>query len=340
MHRISDFRFVWRGLRATGVAAMFLVAALVAAQEFPTIRVPVRLVTVPTLVFSREGRLIPGLDEGDFHLFDNGHRQHLHLEPAYAPVSAAIVVQANLDVREYLPFIARTGSVIESLLLGETGEGAVVSYQDEIAVLKPFDSGDVRLGLQHVTARGRESKAIDAALRAVDLLKARPASRMRVLLLIGQPVDRGSQSKLAVLEEAVEKNDILVDALSLPELGKSFVSDTFSLKGLSSRTERGGYEVETDLLKLMTALGASGGSAVRTDPFSTLTDATGGTQLHFRKQKELENALAAIGVELRSSYELSYTPDPADPGYHTIRLEVAVPGAKAFARPGYWLGSK
>jgi hypothetical protein len=45
------------------------------ARQMPTIRVPVRLVTLPTLVFSKEGRLITGLQRGDFHVYDNGRRK-------------------------------------------------------------------------------------------------------------------------------------------------------------------------------------------------------------------------------------------------------------------------
>ena len=40
-----------------------------------------------------------------------------------------------------------------------------------------------------------------------------------------------------------------------------------------------------------------------------LTAATGGTQLHFRKQSQLEDGIAAIGIELRSAYLLSYYPN-------------------------------
>jgi len=42
--------------------------------------------------------------------------------------------------------------------------------------------------------------------------------------------------------------------------------------------------------------------AANADVFSVLTAATGGTQLHFRKQNQLEDAIAIVGVELRSSY--------------------------------------
>jgi hypothetical protein len=36
-------------------------------------REPVRLVTAPTLVFSKDGKLIPDLRRGDFRVLDNGH---------------------------------------------------------------------------------------------------------------------------------------------------------------------------------------------------------------------------------------------------------------------------
>jgi hypothetical protein len=33
---------------------------------------------------------------------------------------------------------------------------------------------------------------------------------------------------------------------------------------------------------------------------------------------------------------LSYRPSAGENGYHTINIEVDVPGAKAYSRPGYW----
>ena len=50
----------------------------------------------------------------------------------------------------------------------------------------------------------------------------------------------------------------------------------------------------------------------------------------------MEDAVAAIGVELRSAYLLTYYPDSADAGYHTVKIEVNVPGARVYSRPGYW----
>ena len=80
-------------------------------------------------------------------------------------------------------------------------------------------------------------------------------------------------------------------------------------------------------------------AAAAADPFSILTAATGGNQFHFRKQRQLEDAVAAIGVELRSAYLLSYYPNSAEAGYHSVKVEVDVPGARVFSRPGYWRGT-
>ena len=60
--------------------------------------------------------------------------------------------------------------------------------------------------------------------------------------------------------------------------------------------------------------------------------------MHFRRQNELERAISAAGVELRSTYLLSYAPSSTESGYHTIHISVDVPGAKVFSRSGYWRG--
>jgi VWFA-related protein len=308
-------------------------AGLIGAQQMPTIRVPVRLVNLPTLVFSSENRLLTSLQMHDFRVLDNGRPQTASLDPSVAPVSVVFAIQANLEVREYVPFIAKVGSAVEALLVGESGEAAVVTYASEVEVVKPFDEGDVQKTLKKITASGKPARMIDAGTRALSLLAGRPGSRSHVLIFIGQPMDRGSESDLALLRADAEKENVMVFALVLPEFGKSFVSDTVSLQG----APKGGIKTGVDLGRLVSALNRSSHAEASVDPFSILTNATGGTQLHFRKQGELEAAIAAIGVELRSAYVLSYRPDSEAAGYHTIKVEVDVPGARVYSRPGYWL---
>jgi VWFA-related protein len=306
--------------------------ALLTAQ---TIRVGVDLVSVPVLVLSREGRVVPDLQPAAFHLFDNDVPQPFVFDTSVSPLAVAIVVQANQDVRAYLPFIAKIGNAVDALLIGEAGEAAAVIYGDDVTVAKPFESGDLSLALRKLAPDGRNARALDAGMRAVDLLHARAPNHRRVLLYIGQPADHGSESSLDDLRAAAETHNVTIHAVALPEIGKTFVSDTFSLQGLSSRMDRGGFKAGADLARLIPTLSRTAAAAATADPFSVLAAATGGTLLHFRKQAQLEDAVAILGVELHSDYVLSFTPRGA--GYHTLRVEVDVPGAKTHARPGYRL---
>src|SRR5258708_2061893 len=236
-----------------GMAVIALGAAAAAvAQEMPTIRVPVRLVTLPTLVFSRESRLIHGLQAADFSVFDNGRLQTVALDTTSRQVSVALAVQANQDVRQDIPFISKAGSAVETLLVGETGEAAVIAYNGDVTVAKPFGSSDVQSALRKISASGRQARMIDAGLRAIALLKERPTAPARILLFIGQPMDSGSESTLASLQAQAERENVSVFALALPLLGQAFVSDTFSLRGLPR--DRGGFEAGPDLGQLIACL--------------------------------------------------------------------------------------
>lgn len=310
-------------------------AALLAAPQTPVIRVPVRLVSVPTLVFAPDGKTVPGLEARDFQVLDDGRPQRFTLDTDYLPPSVAVVVQVSAQVRSYLPFIARVGSAVQDLLVGETGEAALITYDDFVEVRKDFTGGDMREAFHTVKEGGKRARMIDAALAGVDLLKAQPTSRSRILLLIGQAMDHGSQAKFEALQAQAERENVTIYALALPQFNKAFVEDTFSLEGLSSGIDRGGFKAGVDLGKLAPTLTHAAASEEKADPFTILTRDTGGTQLHFRSQRALEDAVGIVGTEMRSVYTLSFAPDLARPGYHALKVEVSLPGATPYARPGY-----
>jgi VWFA-related protein len=190
-----------------------LVGLALFSQETPVIRVPVRLVAVPTLVFSKDNRLIPGLRKADFRVLDNGVPQTVHLDTDDAPVSVVIAIQANQDVRASAPFIAKVGSVMEAHLVGATGRAAVIAYNGDIKVLKPFGSGDVRAAFRSISAKGVQARAIDAGMQAIAMLKERPRTQARVLLFIDQAVDRGSGAGWAELEAEADRENVSIYAL-------------------------------------------------------------------------------------------------------------------------------
>jgi VWFA-related protein len=324
-HSISA-SLLWSGISALSAQSL---------SSPVTIHVPVRLVTVPTLVFANNGQPITGLQADDFRVFDNSRAQKVILDENSTTISLVLAVQVNLDVRQYIPFIAKAGAVFESLLVGESGRAAIVTYAGDLMTLQANSAENFQSALSRLAPHGTRARMIDAGLIGIELLKASPPSILRVLVFIGQSMDYGSASPLSDLSEQAEKENITICALTLPEFGKSFVADTFSLQGVSG-AERGGFRAGVSLHKLAPVLARAGQIEKRTDPFSLLTLATGGIQLRFRRQNDLEAAIATLGAALRSGYLLSFSPLSTDRGYHRINVETAVPGPKAYFRSGYW----
>jgi len=103
-----------------------------------------------------------------------------------------IAVQANPDIRAYLPFIARVGNALDALLVGASGESAAIVYGDEVTVAKPFDSGDLSTTFRKIESGGRHARAIDAGVRALALLRQRPA---RAIACCSSSAARGSRQR-------------------------------------------------------------------------------------------------------------------------------------------------
>ena len=148
-------------------------------------------------------------------------------------------------------------------------------------------------------------------------------------------MDDGSESTVAALRDEAERENVSVYVLTLPEAGKDFVGDTFSLQGLSSPADRGGFKVGADMRRLVPVLARSSAAAAKSRSFFRPHRRHRRHELSRQTQRELEDGIGLIGVALRSAYVLSYAPTSREQGYHAIRVEVEVPGAKVYARPGY-----
>lgn len=317
--------------RSTSIAILMLLAMpIIVGGQANTIRVPVRVVVVPTLVFAK-GHYVDGLQAGDFRLYDAGRPQQFKLETDDLPVSAVVAIQSNRDVREYIPFISKIGNLLENSIAGADGRVAVLSYNDAISVLKPFGAGNVSSSVKQLSAGGSDARMIDAGLQAIKMLGEVKTATTRVLLFVGQTMDRGSKMHLDALRSAAERENVAIYCLKLPEAGKAFIADSLSF----AEKDGSGMQVGIELTKGIPALRRTEQAKLRRDPFTILSTATGGVEIPFRKQQQLENGLIAIGASLRSRYLLSYSPDAIKPGYHEIRVQVDKPGVTVYSRPGY-----
>src|SRR5215510_2243194 len=65
-------------MRSFATLALIIGTALtLGAQQEPTFRATLQLVSVPTTVTDAQGRLVPSLDQGQFTVLDNGKPQDI-----------------------------------------------------------------------------------------------------------------------------------------------------------------------------------------------------------------------------------------------------------------------
>lgn len=332
-----------------------LLPLLLAAQE-QTFRTTVNIVVAPTTVVDRQGNFVHNLKPSDFRVYDKGVAQDIRVDESYLPISLVVAIQADAAVESVLPRIQRIGSMLKTLIFGEQGEAAIVCFDHRIQVLQDFTNDPDRLieGLKKLRAGSSSSRLIDAVNESVRMLRRRPGDRRRVILLISESRDKGSEGRVRETLAAAEFQNVNLYAVNIPR-----VVTALTAKAPPPRPDP----------IPATAHGMPAGAAVTPDttsgirnygnvmpafeeiirgvkaifipnPVEVFTKYTGGKEHNFVDLKGLEEAIASIGNELHAQYLITYSPsNKSEGGYHEIKVVVNRPGLTVRTRPGYWMAA-
>ena len=193
-----------------------------------------RLVVVPVSVTDLKGRSIDGLEASDFLLFDNGRAQKVTvdtIDTGVAPIALIVAVQASGISTAALEKVRRIGSMIQPVVTGERGCAGLVSFADRVNVASGMHEG-CRLAGSRVlqTPARRPAAAISSTdacstpwQSAVERLRRQPNAR-RVLLLISESRDRGSEAALDVVTVAAQSAGVTVYAATYSAFATAFTS--------------------------------------------------------------------------------------------------------------------
>jgi VWFA-related protein len=341
-------------MRSTIALAILLPLA---AQE-PRFDVQSRLVLAPVTVTDPKGRLVDGLEAADFAVLDNGRPQKIAVDTfatGVAPLALVIAVQSAGISVPVLEKVRKIGAMIQPLITGERGCAALMSFAEEVRWLQDCTNNEDALSKAFSALRpgaDMSARMLDASYEAIRNLRQRPKSR-RVLLLISESKDRGSETDLrSVLEEA-QTADVAVYAATYSAFRTAFTTKSSAMtepkppKVPSRPSEATGTatgeppsgnrpalpptEQRVDLLGGFGELIRLG----KTNTTRVLTAQTGGAVFPFTRQKGLESVIERLGVELHSQYVLSFVPDDPTPGYHALEVRMNGPDLRVRARPGY-----
>jgi VWFA-related protein len=320
------------------IVLIFTFGAISPAQEEPTFRTQSNAVLVPALVRNKSGSIIYDLKAAQFIIEDDGVPQTVHLDEAAEtePISLVVVVQVGRRADFELPRMRGLSTMLDPVFEQLGNEVALLTFDSKVHPLETFTSDDATiardLGNLHPGDRG--AAVLDAVNDAVKLLDGVPQNRKRVLLLISETRDHGSQA--ATIEDVVKaigNSNIVVYALAFSP-SKSNVLDT--LRGNNNwdlHPEQTEMHPNPDLL----APFVLAAQAMRNNTAKAVATQSGGEYEMFSSGKGFDAQMTNFSNHLHNRYLLSFEPPKPHPGLHKLSVKIKEPrDATVLARTSYW----
>jgi len=317
----------------------------------------VNVVIAPTTVLDRHGDYVNGLQLQDFSLYDNNKLQKINADVRDEPLSVVIAVQKSINLNDILPKIQRIGTMLNSLIGGEDGEMAVIAFDHRIQVMQDFthEGQKIAEAMKKLTPGSNTHAVNDAVMEATRMLKHRPAERRRVLLLIAEKRDKGSQSHTREVLTEVEFANIAIYSLDISSVlagltGTPIPPPPPPIPATAQHIPAGGAQTPNtidqnyyngNVIPVFVDIFKAVKSIFVDDTLDVFTRFTGGKEYSFISERSLERAVEGISQEIHSQYLLSYAPNNQNEGgFHEIRVTVNRPGLEIRTRPGYWVAAR
>jgi VWFA-related protein len=318
----------------------------------------VALVTTPVTVHDSAGEMVLDLEQGDFRVFDNGAEQKIeHFDLGGDPLSFVLLFETSSRIQALLPAVRKSAILFTQTVVGPNGEAAVLGFNDTVETLLPFstDADQIEKHIERLPQGSSGARLYDAMSEAVGLLRNRPDNRRRVLVVVAEAADTGSEDKLGEVLREAQLSNITIYSVSLSSTAadlrgpaKSGAPPAITPPGTfpmppqpgtpqTPTTEQQRYG-NADLLAAAIWVVQHAANAVKENSLEVAAVATGGKNVSTFRDRSIEKAIDSIGGELHAQYTLSYRPTGDNPtGYHEIKVQVKKPGLKVRARPGYYL---
>lgn len=295
-----------------------------------TLKINVNVVQLFFNVKDKHGALIPNLTKNDFEIAEDGKPQTIKYFAAESnlPLTIGMMIDASGSQRNVIDMEKEVGGAFLKQILTDKDEAFVISFDITVDLLQDFtrDTHRLQAALNKAKVNVDVSSGgvpgmgggpvpqhnspgtllYDAVyLSAHDMLSKEVGRKAMILLTDGQ--DEGSRLKIQDAIEAAQKADSIVYVLLCADRG--FYGGF-------------GYSGEGDMRKL--------------------TEQTGGRVINVgNKFDKLREAFDQIAAELRSQYNIGYTPTnlKRDGSYRKLEIK-SKQSYKIQARAGYYASRK
>jgi VWFA-related protein len=287
-----------------------------ASQQGPSggyaIQRDVNLVVLHASVVNARGQFVPGLQQENFHVFEDKVEQKLAVfRQEDVAVSMGLVIDNSGSMREKIDAV-RTAALTFVKTSNPEDEVFVVNFNDDfyLDTVHDFtnDVGELKDALDHIDSRG-STALYDAVIGSLDHL-AKGHKDKKVLLVVTDGFDNASRRTLEDAVREAQKSDAVIYAVGL------FGDDDL-------KQNRGGMR------KARTAL-------------NELTTATGGLAFFPDNPNDTESLCTQIARDIRNQYTLAYNPTNTaqDGKFRAVQVDIVPPRGMgkltARTRNGYY----
>jgi VWFA-related protein len=310
-------------------------------------------VIAPVSVTDSANHFVDGLTAEDLVLYDNNVPQKIQMDWTMYPIDLVVAVQASSNSGAVIDKLGASGILFTQLLAAEAGQTAMITFSDEVRVHQDFTDNPDQLthALRMLRMEGDAAHMLDGLSEALAMLEKRPAARRRIVLMIGEKRDRGSNAKLVDVMQRVQKLNATVYWLTYSPFLQPFTVKPKTVEDTKPEAERikkpacawcpkpddRGVPFDTGPGGLIYAIGELARMKQPELP-EMFANATGGRTVGFLKKNGLEQAVELIGAEVHRQYILSFAPSNGTAGgFHSIRVAVrGRTGLTLRTRAGYW----
>jgi VWFA-related protein len=299
-------------------------------QSAATVKVNVEVVQLFFNVKDKHGALIPHLNKENFDIFEDGKQQTIKYFKAESdlPLTLGILIDSSGSQMRVLDMEKEVGGSFLESILRPKDEAFVISFDVDITLLQDFTTSvsrlrhalnEAKINTGGVSCSGgpigpqgpipcsstgpRGTALYDAVyLASHDEFSHEVGRKAMILLTDGE--DEGSRLKIKDAVEAAQKADAICYVLLIADRG---------FYGF------GGYHGDSEMKKL--------------------TQETGGRVIEVgNKIDKLRQAFDQIAQELRSQYNIGYTPTNAarDGSFRKVEIKPKDGDYKVQARSGYY----
>ena len=326
-------------------------------ESVAVIRESVSVVVAPVSVRQKNGEFVDDLTLGDFQLFDHNTLQNITADVRNEPLSLVVAVQKSTNMNELLPKIQHVGPMLNDILAGEDGEVALVAFDHRIQTMQDFTNETTKISeaLKNIKPGSTNHAVIDAEMACIRMLRARPKDRRKVLLLIAEKRDRGSEARVREALEEAEFANVAIFSIDISSVIATLTGEAIpprppAIPTTAEHLPAGAALTPTTIeqnyylgntIPMFVDIFKGAKSLFVDDTLDVFTKFSGGTEYSFIGEKSLEKAVQGISREMHSQYLLSYSPNNQSVGgFHDIRVVVDRPGLEVRTRPGYYVAGR